>query len=346
LPRLLTTVDFSRRPNEKERALLRTRRARLDDIARSAENATANMRTLAESGGLAALRVRHPFVRMSAPRSRPPGTPGRGDPSDRRLPDRKDRPPASRIMTPRGAALRFYLTALFEAQAKTRPGLRPGNNRPLQAGGDTISWTDLLASPAKAAGGGKTYMSVSAKKARQVKNALASLASEEEELVELTRAEQPGNKYEKFRLLNEGGHRERGPNPAYQVPLDNEPAFPVPVTLFTSAWIHLLEDTELLFILMLAALHHESGGRPVKIDGDTRLLRYGLGRDAYEAHIMLSRLGLVTVAPDPGRDLDGTVEGYNDGEQALLHAFTFHPDQFSRDAQTELRTQIDYQLNR
>jgi hypothetical protein len=69
-------------------------------------------------------------------------------------------------------------------------------------------------------------------------------------------------------------------------------------------------------------------------------------RDAYEAHMMLSRLGLVTVTPDPGRNLDGKVEGYNDGERALLHAFSFHPNQFSREAPTEFCNQIDHQLNR
>lgn len=342
MPRLI--VDLSRPPNEKERAQLRTRRDRLDAMKKSAEDATAHMQTLAESGDIGTLRVRNPFVRLRAPGSRQPRTPGRGDPSDRRLPDRNDRPPASRLISSRGAVLRFYLTALFEAQARTRPGQQPGNNRPLQAGGDEISWTDLLASPAKTAGGGKTYMSVSDKKARQVKNALARLASEE--LVDLTRGEQPGNKYEKFRLLNEGGRRERGPNPPYKVPTDSDPAFPVPVALFTSGWVHVLEDTELAFILMLAAIHHESGGQSFKISAETRLLRYGIGPHAYDAHIMLNRLGLVTAVPDPGRHLDGKVEGYNDGEHALLHTFTFYPDQFSRDAMTELRTQIDRQLSR
>lgn len=130
------------------------------------------------------------------------------------------------------------------------------------------------------------------------------------------------------------------------MPLDNEQAFPVPVALFTSGWVNVLEDTELLFILMLAALHHQGGSQQVKIPAETRLLRYGVGPDAYEAHVMLDRLGLVAVTPDADRSVDGKVEHYNEGEQALLHTLEFRPGQFSRDALTELRNQIDYQLSR
>jgi hypothetical protein len=341
------TVDFSRPPNQKERRLLSRRQARLEAMAESAGQATAAMQMLAGRRGIEAVLVRPQFVRVTPGGSRPRSTPGSREPSDRRLPDRDSRPPASRLISPRGAALRFYLTALFEAQAGTPPGGRPRNGRPLQAGGDAISWADLLASPAQAAVSGNTVMRVADKKARQLGHTLDVLAGEE--LAGLTRAGQPGtrryDKYEKFRLLHEGGRRTTGPNITYQVPL-REPTFPVPAALFTSGWIHVLEDTELAFILMLAARHHENGGQPVSVPGTERLDSYGLGRDAYEAHKMLARLGLVTVTPDPGRYPDGKVEGYNDGESALLHAFTFQPGQFSRDALAGVRTQVDYQLSR
>jgi hypothetical protein len=316
-------------------------------MGESAAKATAAINMLAVGGSIEALQVRPQFVRLSTPGNSPRNTPRRGAPSDRRLPGADARPPASRLISSRGAALRFFLTALFEAQARTSPGRRPGNKRPLQAGGDdVISWADLLASPAQDAIYGNTVMHIAEKKARQLDNTLARLASEE--LIELTRTGESGNKYDKyenFRLMHEGGRRPHGQNIAYEVPL-REPAFPVPVTLFTSGWIHVLEDTELAFILMLAARHHENGGQQISIDGATRLDRYGIGRDAYKAHVMLSHLGLVTVTPDPSRHRDGKVEGYNQGEQPLLHAFDFHPGQFSRDAMTELRTQIDYQLSR
>lgn len=42
--------------------------------------------------------------------------------SDRQVPDRPVRPPATRLVRSRGCALQFYLTLLFEAQCRTRAG--------------------------------------------------------------------------------------------------------------------------------------------------------------------------------------------------------------------------------
>ena len=130
------------------------------------------MRTLASGPGIAG--------GLHAERVRGQGTvsvPLRGDPSDRRLSVKEDRPPAARLITPRGAALRVFLTALFEAQARTRPGQRPGNTRPLASrAGGVVSWIDLLASDAEPYGKGKHHMSVSAKKTRQMESAIDRLA--------------------------------------------------------------------------------------------------------------------------------------------------------------------------
>lgn len=342
LPRLV--IDLSRPPSKKERAKLLTRRVRLDAMAESVKQSTEAMNMLADEGSIEEVLVRPQFVRLRAPGNGPRSTPGRRAPSDRRLPGADARPPASRLISPRGASLRFFLTALFEAQAGNGPRRHRENRRPLQAGGDdVISWADLLASPAQDAIYGNTVMHVAEKKARQLDNTLARLVREE--LIALTRAGESGSKYERFRLMHEGGRRPQGQNVPYEIPLRKE-AFPVPVALFTRGWIHVLEDTELVFLLMLAALHHENGGQQISVAGTTRLDRYGIGRNAYMAHVMLSRLGLVTVTPDPSRHLDGKVEGYNEGEQALLHVFEFHPGEFNHDAMTKLRKQIDYQLSR
>ena len=248
-----------------------------------------------------------------------------GDPSDRRVWVKEDRPPAARLISPRGAALRVYLTALLEAQARTRPGQRPGNTRPLATRpGGVISWIDLLASEAESYGQGRHRMSASAKKTRQMQNAIDRLAKEE--LVELTRTGEPGTrKYEGFVLMHEGGRRPHGPNMPYHVPVvPPEQAFPVPVTLWANGWLHVLEDSELAFILMMAAYHHSIGGQ-FTIDADTRLLRFGMTHDGYEAHMMLSQLGLVTVTPDDHRRPDGTVEDFNSEGAALPHVLGFIP---------------------
>lgn len=123
-------------------------------------------------------------------------------------------------------------------------------------------------------------------------------------------------------------------------------AFPVPVALFTRGWVHVLEDTELSFILMMAAAHHAMGGQEFGVPAENRLLGFGMAYDAYEAHIMLSRLGLVTVDPDPRRRPDGTVEDFNSEGSALPHKLGFIPSSFDRDAFAALTSEIDRQVGR
>lgn len=332
--------DASGPQNRTELAKLRKRRDRLNAKATSVGQATWSMRALASGPGIPAVYVRNEFADMALS-----GVQVRGDPSDRRVWVKEDRPPAARLITPRGAALRVYLTALFEAQARTRPGQHPGNTRLLASRpGGVISWIDLLASDAESYGKGKHHMSVSAKKTRQMQSAIDRLAKEE--LVELTRTGEPGTrKYEGFVLMHEGGRRPHGPNMPYHVPVvPPEQAFPVPVTLFTNGWVHILEDSELAFILMMAAFHHATGGQAFIVDAETRLLRFGMKHDGYEAHMILSRLGLVTVTPDDRRRPDGTVEDFNTEGSALPHVLSFTPAGFDRDALTTLSAEIDRQL--
>ena len=247
---------------------------------------------------------------------------------------------------PRGAVLRVFLTALFEAQSGTRPGRHPGNKRPLASrDSGMVSWVDLLASDARASGTGKHYMSVSAKKTRQMESAISPLAKEE--LVELTHAGEPGTKKaEGFVLMHEAGRRPHDPNVPYQVPVaPGNQAFPVPVTLFTNGWIHVLEDPELSFILMMAAADHAMGGKPFGIIAENRLLRFGMAHDAYEAHMMLSRLGLVTVTPDPRRRADGTVEEFNAEGSAHPHVLGFVRSGLDCVAFTTLTAELDSRLS-
>jgi hypothetical protein len=298
------------------------------------------MRAVAKGRKISRVHVRNEFVDTALS-----GVPLAGDPSDRRLSVKEDRPPAARLITPRGAALRIFLTALFEAQARVRPGQHPGNTRPLASRpGGLMSWIDLLASDAVPSGKGKHRMGVAAKKTRQMVSAIDRLAKEE--LVELTGTGEPGaKKYEGFLLMNEGGSRPHGPNTPYTVPVvPPEQAFPIPVTLFTNGWVHILEDSELAFILMMAAFHHAMGGQAFAIDADTRLLRFGMKHDGYEAHMMLSRLGLVTVTPDDRRRPDGTVEDFRSEGTGLHHVLRFTPAGFDRDAFSTLSAEIDRQI--
>ena len=308
-------------------------------MAESVEKANWSMGAIA-SGGISAVWVRNEFVDMALS-----GVQLLGDPSDRKLSVKQDRPPAARLITPRGAALRVYLTALLEAQTRVRSGQRPGNTRPLATRpGGKISWIDLLASDAEPYGERKHHMSVSAKKTRQMTSAIGRLAKEE--LVELTGTGKPGaKKYEGFLLMHELGRRPHGSAMPYTVPVvPPEQAFPVPVTLFTSGWVHILEDSELAFILMVAAFDQATGGQPFMISAADRLHRFGMKHDGYEAHKMLSRLGLVTVTPDDRRRPDGTVEEFNSEGKPLPHVLRFTPDGLGRDAFTTLSAEIDHRL--
>jgi hypothetical protein len=248
-------------------------------------------------------------------------------------------------MSPRGAALRLMLIALFEAQSRSRAGQRPDNERPLQAAGNAIGWTDLLATDAKPSGAGRSYMSVAAKKGRHLRAALDRLA--EEELVALPHGDDKVNRHRNFLLQHEGGRRTAGPNDRYVIPhRTDKQHFDVPVALFTNGWIHVLEDTELAFLLMLAYYQYGQPDAEYRISSEVRLLHLGIGRDAYEAHALFNQLGIASVTEDPNRYPDGKVENYGKGNFAIPHALRFLPDGLRQDGLTALLGHIDYQLSR
>lgn len=332
-------IDFSREPTERERKDLRDRLKRLNTMRSSVMKATDSLAGLVTKPSFTEVLVRKDFVyQVEAPR---------GEWSDRTLPPRELRPPAAQLVSPRGASLRLFLTALFEAQARGRPGTHPANPRPLKAAGSGKSWLDMLASEASASMSGRTFMNVADKKLRQLRNTLDRLVTAD--LVALPNANLKGMKrYDDFRLQHEAGTRRNGANINYTLPRSTDTdVFRLPVELFTKGWIHVLEDTELLFVLMLAyyaARTPPDGG--LRIDSETRLLHHGIGRDGYEAHFMLSWLDLAYVKPDLVRRDDGRVEGYGEGAKALPHALRLLPEGFKEDGLQRLTGEIEYQLGR
>lgn len=314
-----------RAPSNAESVQLRRRLDRLRAAHGSIKKATDNMANLAAAKPkVTEVRIRRRFVRRAEPAP--------GSFSDRSLPPRHLRPPATRLVSPRGASLRFYLTALFEAQTSSaRPGTHPVSTRLLKGSHERTGWDDLLASPAQNTSG-NVYMNVAAKKRRQLNETLGRL--HQEELVALPNADAGSNKCEGFQLMDEGGWREEGPNDLYLLPKSDEAeVFAIPITFFAEGWIHCLEDTELAFILMIASCGAATA--EVKIEGEERLLHYGFGRDAYDAHIMFNRLGLIEVRPDPDRHADGKVPG-----DPHLHSFKLLPAGFETSAFTAVTTAI------
>lgn len=237
--------------------------------------------------------------------------------SDRKQSDRRERPPATRILTSRGSQLRFSLLTLFEAQSRTKPGGKPSKNtRPLTSGGGSeVGWVDLLATDTrenKASRDRKRSINASAKMDSQLKTSIEKLADPTVELVQLDAANPHNRRFENFALLHEGGRRDVGLNVPYVVPQssDLEDTFTLPTALFTQGWIHVLSESELAMLVMCARLSDASANRRFRISGDDRLQYHGISPTTYDNHLLLSSLGLLEVVPHKMRTSKGKVVGY------------------------------------
>jgi hypothetical protein len=190
----------------------------------------------------------------------------------------------------------------------------PRNTLPLANQDAPLSWVDLLATTSEP----RRYSNIRQLKLRQFHDALRRLESPEVRLVRLPNyPSRSAGRYESFQLLHEAGDSE-----PYSVPTDDSKTLYLPRGLFDNGWIHVLEDSELAFLLMLACLRSRSGNAPVFATSETRLLQFGLGRDAYDSHRLLSSFGLVKVhpGPHPGRRL-GKAGRYLISDPPKLHRF-------------------------
>ena len=325
-------------------------RARLEKRAER----LVRLRPHVRSAGLALSRVptgRHLLLRWQfASRAQPVAA---GDWSDRALPPRRLRPPSTRLISPRGLALRFYLIALFVAQSRT-PGERPGNTLPFNDRDADVSWVDLVATAAERGKGQDQSVSVRDQNVRQVQQALRRLAEPEVQLVTLPNKDKVVGTYEKFVLLRENGAGDEDdaePNERYTVPGDNTAhLLRLPPGLLHNGWIHVLEDGEIALLLMIAALHALYGwDRQVYLDGETRLLQFGLGRDTYLAHHQLQRFGLIDVEADPRRHGFGSsrVQGHVQGSPPPQpHRFRLLPEGFNAPAVDTVLEAVNARLGR
>ncbi len=298
-----------------------------------------NLAKLAADGELTTVRVRKQFIRLDVPIDSTTT-------SDRSAPDHDVRPPSTRLYSPNGIGLPLMLIALLEAQSRTKPGKRAkGTAIPLRAEGfSKLGWTKLLSTPAEKSDSGRTVMTPSDKQFRQLKNALARL--EEEGLIEPADRSRKTNRYEGFYLKYEDVlFRRAKANDFYRVPDDDETFFELPLEFFTHGWVHVLEDSELALLLIAIYKHQQNGGEGYTMAAGPRTLHYGLGRDSFEAHLMLDRLGLIEVTADPARYDDGKVSDYT-GRGAQPHTIRFLPDGLARDGGQALLEVIDQQLGR
>jgi len=103
--------------------------------------------------------------------------------------------------------------------------------------------------------------------------------------------------YAGFDLMRESGRGDLPTPNTYTVPKANESTLDIPVAFWLNGWIHVLRPSEIATWLMFRHLahsffsHHARDG--VYVYGDEREAKYGIKRDAYESHAMLTDLGLL-----------------------------------------------------
>ncbi|MBG6218811.1 hypothetical protein IWX75_003298 [Arthrobacter sp. CAN_A6] len=329
--------DYHRPPNAREVKAFRDRLARLqgafgNDIE-VAEKRLADRLPTGKALDAHGYRVRETFSYL--------GRAAPGDYSDRRVVVRKHRPPATRLVSSQGATLRFYLTALAVAQMSGSAGTKLPT-LPIAGATIELGWPHLVATGAVNAGGRNNYLTAIDKRARSIKESLSTL--EGAGMVDLRATESRARIFEDFILLNEAGKDALGGSVEYRVPRQNEATILLPSEFIRQSWIHVLADSELAVLLMIAcgqgALPDQEEGM-IAIPSGKRVSRYGIGRDPYSrARKTLELFGLVSVQ-EVGRHFDGKAE---DDEAPQLHRFKILPDGFKEHAPTMVISQLADQL--
>lgn len=308
---------------EKLRGQVERRRLRLKLIAKDQiEAATGHLNSIRAP---APLTVRTGFVYR-------PHDPTAVDYSDRKVPPPAERPPATRLLSPRGSALRLELIALGVAQRR-KAGSEFYNDLPLAPGytrGNSPAWAQLITTPAQYAGAGNVRATPLTKRGRSLADALDAL--EAAGLVDYPRAAEARGKREEFLLMDERV-ASRTDRLTYRVPTKRELTFSVPPGFLHNGWVHVLEDSEIALLLIVACglgkLPDPEGW--VAIPAGERLLNYGLSRDAFSsAHPVLREMRLLEVQ-SVGRHSDGRAIDFS-SEGPSLHRLRLAPEGFEQNA--------------
>lgn len=298
---MATVLDYSRPPNKQERSKFERRLRRLErpGLAKEIEEIRERMPGSVPSAGLL---LREGFAYREKGIS--------VDASDRKAPPREQRPSATRLITSRGAALRFALMVLAVTQANRKAGSKAhlsGLGIASAGNSDVLGWTDLVASDAEDTRNPDAFITARDKRARTVRTALGTM--EESGLAIFP--DRPGSRgrYESFILLDERGKDVLGEAEEYRVPRKPESTFSMAREFITNGWIHVLEDSEIALLLMVAC---GKGAWPdgglMAMPSETRLRNYGIHRDSFSAaRKTLEWFGLLHVK-EFGRHDDGRAE--------------------------------------
>jgi len=333
--------DWSRPPTKVEHEQLERRRCRMDTAALPDHLAALNAKLLAYERPAsrlrtAGLRIRPAFSCLPEPIP--------GDSSDRKAPPREDRPSATRIMTSRGCALQLQLTTMALLQLYRKPGAKAHLvDLDLSITGDSqhTGWADLIPAVPTDNNAGGTYHTSRDKRARSVRSALITL--DKAGLVDIPGTPGQRDRFEGFVPLNEVGTDVLGERLEYTVPGTKEGTFPMPPGFVLNGWMHLLEDSEITALLMIACGREawmENGH--LVFPGAVRVRHYGIHRDRFAtARKTLEWFGLSSVE-EVGRHRDGRAED----DERFVHRLRLLPDGFNEPALPAIQEAIRRQLTR
>lgn len=264
------------------------------------------------------------------------------DASDRRAVPNAMRPPATRLISSRSAALRFVVSLVALAQMNRKPATKARlSDLGISVVGSSgeLGWSDLIAASATDSTRGAVFMTARDKRARSVRNALTTL--ETAGLVAIPGNAGERNRFDKFVLLNERGTDAVGEAEEYLVPRRPEATFTLPAGLISKGWLHVLEDSEIALLFMVAC---GKGGWVedglLVVPADVRLTQYGLHRDVYSsARKTLEWFGLLNVE-EVGRHVDGRAENSDLRVHRLGLVTTGFDEPATSTAREVLRSQI------
>ncbi|MEU6347176.1 hypothetical protein ABZ883_40280 [Streptomyces sp. NPDC046977] len=247
----------------------------------------------------------------------------------------EQRPPAARLIAPRGVAGRLHLTLLFAAACQAKPGNQWPNRIPIDPdSAHRFSWMRLIGAHARHAPGGNYVASPRVNKQRQITEGLKKLR--DNLLVEFPHAG-TRHPFRDFTLLCDSGMSTQAAVIPYRVPKKAEAIFGIPVEFFTNGWVHLLTPSETAAYLMWLDVDQNPGHDEPYVTGAERAGHYGLGREVYETHSQLEAFGLVDVTPAAGRYDDGKYTDYGtDPGMPPCHRVSILPEGLRRDASTVL----------
>lgn len=247
----------------------------------------------------------------------------------------------SRLINPRGHALRTALLMLFLAQ--TQAGRSPHILRvPLHGqSGDHVAWADLVVSGA-IYGQGSSSRSPRELRAASARAAIDRLARSDVALVELLNNDRVG-RYDRLRLMEDSGPRAIGAQLPYTMPSAKE-SVTIPVGFFVNGWIYALEDTEIATYLMYRSQCPADGGLTAITAGDRDEI-YGVKRSAWEQYWVLVDSGILHLEPDPHRRPDGTYIDQGDGAHPLPHRFGLVDAGLAEDGRTQVLEAVRARAN-